>query len=67
MNISPQKEMLTMREVPKAELPDEAFDLDQCRQAVEEAFKHPEPRQAFDSDVWLEKAKARLRRQGASQ
>lgn len=56
-----------MREVPKAELPDEAFDLDQCRQAVEEAFKHPEPRQAFDSDVWLEKAKARLRRQGASQ
>ena len=56
-----------MREVPKAELPDEAFDLEKCRQAVEEAFKHPEPTQAFDADAWLEKTKARLRRRGASQ
>lgn len=56
-----------MREVPKAETPDEALDIEKCRRAVEEAMKHAEPSRAFDADAWLEKTKARLRRQEASQ
>ena len=56
-----------MREVPKADIPDDALDVEKCRQAVEEAMKHAEPTQAFDADAWLEKTKARLRRQEASQ
>lgn len=51
-----------MQKAPKSILPDDALDTDRCRQAVEEALKLPEPRQAFDRSVWLAKTKVQLKR-----
>jgi len=49
-----------MREVPKSTLPDEALDVEKCRQSVESALKQPEPTKAFNRDVWLADTKAQL-------
>jgi hypothetical protein len=49
-----------MREVPKSTLPDEALDVEKCRQSVESALQHPEPKEAFDRNRWLADTKAQL-------
>ena len=50
-----------MKEVPKSTLPDEALDIEKCRQSVESALKQPEPKKAFNRDAWLTKTKAQLK------
>jgi hypothetical protein len=49
-----------MREVPKSTLPDEALDVEKCRQSVESALQHLEPKEAFDRNRWLADTKAQL-------
>ena len=51
-----------MKEVPQSTLPDEALDLDQCRQSVEAALQQPEPDRAFDRGGWLANTKEQLKR-----
>lgn len=59
-------EVNPMREVPKSTLPDEALDKVKCREAVDEALKAPEPRQAFDRHAWLAKTKEQLKRHASA-
>ena len=56
----------TMREVPKAILPDEALDKAKCREAVEAALARPEPQKAFDRHTWLAHTKEQLKRHAST-
>ena len=50
-----------VKEVPKSTVPDEALDVEKCRQSVEAALRQPEPKKAFDRDAWLANTKAQLK------